>query len=142
MKCLSLQQPWATPVVLGAKKIETRKWQTRHRGPLLIHASRNFERAARDLCYHEPFKSVLLRAGYDPPSQLPLGALIGRVEVKDCVSVAEVELAEPEASFGDFRPGRWCWLLGNAEKFNPVEWKGHLSLFDIPEELLVKLLLP
>ena len=39
MKVLSLLQPWATLVVLGAKKYEVRGWQTAYRGPLLIHAS-------------------------------------------------------------------------------------------------------
>jgi hypothetical protein len=32
MKALTLHQPWATLVALGAKQIETRSWPTRHRG--------------------------------------------------------------------------------------------------------------
>jgi activating signal cointegrator 1 len=39
MKAISLLQPWATLVVMGVKTIETRSWQTPHRGELLIHAS-------------------------------------------------------------------------------------------------------
>lgn len=37
---LSLWQPWASLVALGAKTIETRSWSTKYRGPLLIHAAR------------------------------------------------------------------------------------------------------
>lgn len=37
---LSLKQPWATLLVHGLKTIEVRRWQTRPRGPLLIHAAR------------------------------------------------------------------------------------------------------
>ena len=40
MKALSLTQPWATLVVIGAKRIETRSWHTSYVGPLLIHAAK------------------------------------------------------------------------------------------------------
>lgn len=40
MKVLSLHQPWASLVACGYKRIETRSWSTRHRGPLAIHATR------------------------------------------------------------------------------------------------------
>jgi len=40
---LSLHQPWASMVAQGAKTIETRTWGTRHRGPLLVCASRKPE---------------------------------------------------------------------------------------------------
>ena len=39
MKVLTLTQPWATLVAIGAKRIETRSWATKYRGPLLIHAA-------------------------------------------------------------------------------------------------------
>jgi eukaryotic-like serine/threonine-protein kinase len=47
MKCLSLHQPGATLLTLGAKRYETRSWRTEYRGPLLIHASVSFPPAAR-----------------------------------------------------------------------------------------------
>ena len=34
VKALTLTQPWATLVAIGAKRIETRSWSTRYRGPL------------------------------------------------------------------------------------------------------------
>jgi len=36
LKALSLWQPWASLMALGVKRIETRSWQTQHRGPLII----------------------------------------------------------------------------------------------------------
>jgi hypothetical protein len=39
MKVLSLLQPWATLVMIGAKQFECRTWKTAHRGPMVIHAS-------------------------------------------------------------------------------------------------------
>lgn len=40
MRALSLTQPWAWLVVHGGKLVENRVWNTRHRGPFLIHAAK------------------------------------------------------------------------------------------------------
>ena len=46
-RCLSLIQPWATLVAIGAKKVETRSWKTPYRGWLAIHASKAFPKDAQ-----------------------------------------------------------------------------------------------
>jgi ASCH domain len=38
VKALTLRQPWAWATIYGGKDVENRRWKTRHRGPLLIHA--------------------------------------------------------------------------------------------------------
>lgn len=40
VRALTLWQPWASLVAVGAKTIETRGWSTDYRGPLLIHAAK------------------------------------------------------------------------------------------------------
>ena len=40
MKALTLWQPWASLIAVGAKTIETRSWSTKYRGPLAIHAAK------------------------------------------------------------------------------------------------------
>lgn len=40
MKALTLWQPWASLVAQGVKRIETRPWTTKYRGPLAIHAAK------------------------------------------------------------------------------------------------------
>jgi activating signal cointegrator 1 len=138
MKCISLQQPWASLLVSGAKKIETRSWQTTHRGPLAVHASKSFLPLARSLCWHEPFKTALEAAGYASWDELPLGRIIGVMEVIDCKPVEELDLdpSSDEAAFGDYRPGRWGWLLANASPLIvPIPFKGQLGLFDVPDLL-------
>src|SRR4051794_24120608 len=37
---ISIRQPWAALLVAGVKTIEVRKWPTRRRGPVLIHAAK------------------------------------------------------------------------------------------------------
>jgi hypothetical protein len=42
IKCISLWQPWASLVAVGAKRIETRGWATAYRGRLGIHAAKRW----------------------------------------------------------------------------------------------------
>lgn len=41
MKALTVHQPWATLIAIGAKRLETRSWSTSYRGPLAIHAAKS-----------------------------------------------------------------------------------------------------
>lgn len=93
MKTLSLTQPWATLVAIGAKQIETRSWGTRYRGPLAIHASQGMPGWAEDACYEDPFWTVfwehfpmeLLRK----PAKLwfPRGQVIATCTLADCLPI-------------------------------------------------------
>lgn len=63
MKALTLYQPWATLVAIGAKRIETRSWKTDYRGPLAIHVSKRTPAEFRKLYSFtapEPFRSALM----------------------------------------------------------------------------------
>ena len=128
MKCLSLTQPWATLVALGAKKMETRSWSTKYRGPLAIHAAKRFPATAKAFAETE-------RALDRLPSRLALGAIIA---VVDLTQVQPTEfligrLSGLEHYYGDYSPGRFAWRLDNVRRLaNPVPFKGSLGLFDIP----------
>lgn len=148
MKALSIIQSWASLIILGAKRYETRSWQTSHRGPLLIHSSAKIPLAAQELCYAEPFKTALapLLLPYEPgdtrfPWDLSLGCLLGVVELVNCVKVEEVTASilttEEERSFGNYRPGRWAWELRVLDRFTkPIALPGHLGLWDVPAGLI------
>lgn len=113
-------QPWAWAIVAGIKTVENRSRPTRHRGPLVIHASKS--RRYLDGDYAD------LLPGLPPVEQLDFGALIGVVEVVDCVPLAEVE--------GDpFAVGPWCWILSRAQRIWPVPCKGQVSFFGVPDTL-------
>ena len=67
MKVLTLTQPWATLVAIGAKHIETRSWATSYRGPLAIHAGKGLGpvggmRGLQRLCDRVEFGNVLWHA--------------------------------------------------------------------------------
>lgn len=132
MKALTLTQPWATLVAIGAKWVETRSWGTNYRGPLAIHAAKGFPAEARDLLLREPFSSTLHRAGVIT-SDLPLGSVVAICRLLDCFEMTEEWIAavkEPERSFGHYEPGRFAWILGKVERLaEPIPAKGSLGLW-------------
>jgi hypothetical protein len=81
MKALTVAQPWATLIAIGAKRIETRSWTTRHRGPLAIHAAHAFPRIARDLARTSPFAEAL--AAGRAPLLLPRGVVVATCTLVD-----------------------------------------------------------
>ena len=140
-KALSVIQPWATLLAIGAKRVETRSWATTHTGSLGIHASRGFPQAARDLCYQEPFRSALAAAGIDDWSELPRGALVGVAAVLGCHPVETLPklttgnpLTEQELAFGDYTPGRYGWTFDSPVRIEPVRMQGALGIWTIPAE--------
>jgi hypothetical protein len=136
MKCLSVMQPWATLLVSGAKRYETRSWRTNYRGLLAIHASRTFPPAACELCRAEPFRSALLQAGVRDSADLPRGQVIGTVELVGCIPGEEIGEEATERAFGDYRPGRWAWAcLRPGPLAVPFVYPGGLGVFEIPDHL-------
>lgn len=117
MYALSVLQPWASLIVSGARPYEVRPWHTAHRGPLAIHAS-----------------GRLPPEGYIPGRRLPLGAVLGTVELADCVRVED--LPAEERALADFRPGRWVWRFRNPLALpRPLPAKGRLGLFRVTLDL-------
>lgn len=149
LKVLTLTQPWATLVAIGAKQLETRSWATSYRGPLAIHAAKGLadmtEAEYRALLRREPFASVL----YDPHdpytplhARLPRGAVVAVCRLSACWRVPVVPWhtyggqitlppAEPERSFGDYTPGRFAWELADVRRLpTPIPARGALGLWD------------
>jgi activating signal cointegrator 1 len=63
MKVLSLYQPHASLCAIGAKRIETRGWETSYRGWIAIHATIAFPPEYRECCSKPYFREVLEPVG-------------------------------------------------------------------------------
>jgi hypothetical protein len=87
MKALTLTQPWASLVAIGAKRIETRSWSTSYRGPLAIHAAKGFPNDARRLCMQEPFRYALFA---DLPSDGPFRDKVNDLPLGEIVAVCRL----------------------------------------------------
>lgn len=79
MKALSIKQPWASLIAHGIKDIENRTWKTNFRGRIYIHSSMNWQKHEFT---HE--QSTILSL-FDEVEEFNLSAIIGEVDIVDCV---------------------------------------------------------
>ena len=123
---LTIQQPWASAIMAGVKRVENRVWRTEYRGPLWIHAGKKADPSAADL---------LASAGWTVPDDLPHGALLGRVELIDVVPYdPSVEpLFDAYSLVADpLAVGPWCWIVRDLQPLaEPVPMAGKQLLWRV-----------
>lgn len=136
MKALTLTQPWATLVAIGAKQTETRSWSTRYRGPLAIHAAKGWTADVVHVAFSEPYRQVLCDAGYSLFSLLPRGVIVATCTLVDCVPTSRFQGNDfLDSAFGDFSAGRFAWILKDIKAFpRPIIAKGALGLWEWSEQ--------
>lgn len=152
MKGLSLTQPWASLIAIGAKQVETRSRRTWHRSVLAIHAAKGFDDDARLACWGAEIHGALDPAALvdyrsyadllmtDPKrfASLPRGAVVAVATVINCVptEVLVHALSDRERAFGNYERGRWAWVLKDVRPLaQPVPCRGALGLWDVPPEV-------
>lgn len=149
VKVLTLTQPWATLVAIGAKRLETRSWRTSYRGPLAIHAAKGPDKTGAVV--QTPFFSTLKAVDLDP-MDLPHGAIVAVCELRDVRiigvppsgipeiladdNLSFVPILGREHAFGNYAAGRYAWLLANVRALaTPVPAKGALGLWEYEGDL-------
>ncbi len=111
MKALSIRQPFASLIIEGLKDREHRTWNTKFRGRFIVHASKN-----PDIKFMEEYGFKKTAFTY--------GVILGTVELYDTE---------------DYGNGIKGLLLRSPTKLSrPIEYKGQLSFFDIPIQILEK----
>lgn len=148
MKCLTVRQPWAWMIIHGGgsieplidgnfhpevrygfKNVENRKWKTRYRGPLLIHAAKT--EIDEDDDYWGAMKMYYADTSmrlWNFPDYPEYGSIIGQVTLVDIVR--------------DARPNNWAipdhwhWLLEDPQSIKPIPYRGMPGLFEVPDDLL------
>jgi activating signal cointegrator 1 len=126
MKAATLHQPWASLMALRFKGVETRDKYTSHRGPLAIHAARTWHPDGQAFLNEVVLPMFPELKDY----QWPLGVVIAKVNLVDCVkadSADQIEgwIYEPplgwdkEKVFGNYARGRWAILTQFIEEVNP-----------------------
>lgn len=135
-KAITLYQPFATLIMVGAKHYETRSWSTTHRGALYIHASKSTKWL--NLLYEEPFFTHLYHAGITEINQLPLGVILGYVDLRNCVRTETLtNLSDDELEFGDFSDLRFAWELQHVVPLGmPIAVNGRQRLWNFDVSLI------
>lgn len=158
MWCISLWQPWASLIAIGAKKIETRSWRAaeKHIGTVIgIHAAKTdgMLSGSGEWAAAKAFE----QAEYPIPLDLrtlPHGAIIAVARLVDCVRMHEgngwtelhglarlcdgTTIDPPERFFGDYTPGRWAWKLDEVRALaKPVPLRGRQQLFEVDDSVIL-----
>lgn len=117
MKALTVIQPWATLIALGAKQYETRSWKPDklRRGDFLaIHAGKQFGDDELYWCGQDPFQRVLRMHDIRfPAAQLPRGKVLCICQFVDIFHTEDIRLTltDQELAFGNYQPKRYAWQL-------------------------------
>ncbi len=131
MKAISIRQPAVEAILSGLKTVEVRGNATKHRGGLLLHASRRYGRAERQTTAWLRERGIPIAE----PDPATLGALCGVVQLVDCHRLTPAEWTAalmPEAEVD----GLWAWVLAEPERFpSPVPQRGRLFMFDVADDL-------
>lgn len=123
MKTLTVKQPWAYLVCSGIKDIENRTWKTNYRGRILIHASAQRDKRPKPLLTDEQYNLAGGTFDYGKAIFGDRSAIIGSVEIVDCVQNHSSIWAEK---------GVYNWVLANPILFDrPIEnVKGKLGIWN------------
>jgi activating signal cointegrator 1 len=158
MRGLSVIQPWATLLAIGAKAFETRDDRSPvsplYRGQIAIHASKRYPRHLQELEDEEPFRSALK----DVPRPLPTGCIIALGAITACeptsrfarerdralaetFAVQPIYISDEEYAFGDFYPeGRRAHHVELVMPLrDPISCRGALGLWRIPDDVMAQL---
>jgi hypothetical protein len=114
-KALTVKQPLAWLIVSGFKDVENRSRRTHHRGPLLIHAGLD-----KSLFNVDEAEYIKEKYGVDIPDELDFGAVVGVVDVVDCVETSKSKW---------HMPGHFGWVLANPRQLESRGCKGALGTF-------------
>lgn len=141
MKVITVKQPWASLMFIDngykPKNIENRTWKTNVRGRILIHAGASVlsgDNLFTDEQYDQIHGDIMYKM---MKGKLPTSAIIGSVEIVDCVVNHPSIWAEQTFFPIDDSEGHpphqiiYNWVLENPILFDtPIPAKGKLSFWN------------
>lgn len=128
MKALTICQPYCELILRGEKRVENRTWPTRHRGLMYIHAGKN--------------RSWLTDNDLERFPHMPFGAVVGIVNIVDCITLESIESGAHDKTFPWLRShehanGPWCWIINDkVTPIGPWSYRGKQGLFEIEDAAL------
>lgn len=129
MKAITILEPWASLIACGAKRIETRSWSTKYRGPIAIHTGKDRDKKG-DRIRHVIFKAE--QFGIKVP-ELQFGSVIAIAELVDCIYMSPEwidTVSDQEKYFGWLEEGRYAWILTNVHPIDPVPARGKQRIWE------------
>jgi hypothetical protein len=131
MKALSFSRPWHNlivwpPCAIAPKDVENRTWPTQYRGRIYVHRAKSWDQDGflwlRDQQTELGISSTSIAALSRGRVEHPEGAIVGEVDIVDCVTKS--------ASPWFFGP--YGFVLANPVAYDkPIPYRGMPGLFDV-----------
>jgi len=124
MKALTICQPYAHLIAIGAKRVENRTWATGYRGPLAIHAGQS--------------RSWLSDGDEQRYPDMAWGAVVAVADLAACYPIDMIldgRLPEQHEWVAQHphTHGPECWVLDNIRRLPaPIPCFGHQGLWRLP----------
>jgi hypothetical protein len=136
MLALSWKQPFGTAMLLD--KVETRTWDTKYRGKVLICTSKMpyKEAEVKSICGEAQFER-LANALKMAPETLPLDGFA--IAVGDLVSSKPMQPWDEDKTFVQYRPNLYCHVYKNVRPFNPVPWIGSVGWLKVSQDFIASI---
>jgi len=139
-RALSLTPWWAWLVTRGLKPIENRKWSTKKRGWLLIHASQGKPEHREEVVQFlesapTSLKVALEALDYDlPGDEVPRGGIVACTKIVDCSRNIAGSPKSPWEMAGQF-----SFVLSGTMPTPFIPCRGSLSFWKVPTEVVTRL---
>lgn len=129
LRVLSIKEPYASLLKDNIKHIETRSWKTNYRGEIYIHASKGID--------NDYLKKDELDK-YVNKDDFKCGYIIAKANFVDCIYMDDeflnkIKKDKLEYLCGDYRLGRYAWVLEDIKPISPIFAKGHLGIWNYKE---------
>lgn len=128
MRVITIRQPFASLILAGVKRYETRTWPTSYTGPLGIHAAI----APPKACYRDIVRQQLGCS----LEELPRGQILGTAELYECLECGLFSPSLLERSIGFWDdPNNFAWCLVQPHLFvQPIPCPGRLGFWTWPKK--------
>ncbi len=135
MKAITLWQPYASLIAVGAKEFETRSWPTKFRGELAIHAAKVEK-------YPPTGVTAVMKEFGIKSYEMSYGAVVCIVEMVDCIEMDRDLIAQQsirESTVGDWSIGRYAWEFANIRVLEePYKVRGAQLLWEWDPQYALK----
>lgn len=120
MFALTIRQPYASLIIKGVKKLETRSWKPDFYGPIIIHAANAIP--------EQHLEDVLAEHNMRPSLELPRGRILGLAKINQVFKCKDFEedgdlarmVTPTERRMGNFAPNNYAWWILKTKEFHQL----------------------
>jgi hypothetical protein len=143
MKALSLRQPWLWAVLELGKTIENRRWNTKYRGPILLHAAKGCTaKECDDALEWMRARGLLGPHEWSGLEHIERGGICGYAEIVDVLPPLTANYlplaSDLEVDARWHMPAQYGFVLRNVRRLPFVPYPGSLGLFNVAPEVAAK----